>query len=147
MKITKPSMKNADTTKKVKKSKGRANKPAAAAPAPKKETASKDAFGGRIGSRSNKINEVLIGGFIGSAAKIAEKAKEPVANVSAQLSWLHGKGLVARKKENGETGDFIYKMSSKAAGHNGKPDKQNRAAKHAPAEVDGATEEEETTTE
>jgi hypothetical protein len=104
----------------------RATKPAAA----KKESAGKDAFGGRIGSRSNKINAVLIEGFIGSAAKIAAKAKEPVANVSAQLSWLHGKGLVARKKEDGE---FIYKISKAIAG-NGKAHKPAKEA--APAEED-----------
>lgn len=101
--------------------------------APKKESAGKDAFGGRIGSRSNKINAVLIGGFIGTAADIAKEADEPVANVSAQLSWLKSRGFVIRKERESGAG-FVYKKA-KNPGANGKP------AKAAPAEEASADEE------
>ena len=68
-----------------------------------------DLFGGRPGSQAHRINVVLIAGMVGTAHQIAEIAREPVPNVSAQLSWLHKKGLVARKPVDKHR--FKYRMS------------------------------------
>lgn len=115
-KTSKPKAEKAEKTNKEPK----AAKPAKEAKAPKAAKAPKpkaerktDGFGGRLGSRSSKINTVLLEGTIGSARQIAEASGEPVANVSAQLSWLHGKGLIVRKERDGE---FIYKKASRPGG-------------------------------
>lgn len=68
----------------------------------------KDAFGGRVNSQSHRINLAIIRGVHGTPNEIAEVIKEPVENVSAQLSFLHSKGLVGRKR-NGRA--YIYVIS------------------------------------
>lgn len=71
-----------------------------------------DVFGGRPGSQAHRINTVLIKGVVGTARDIAIVIAEPVPNVSAQLSWLHKKKLVARKPVDGHR--YIYRISKEA---------------------------------
>lgn len=78
-----------------------------------KDTA--DLFGGRPGSQAHRINLALIKGAVGTASDIAGIVKEPIPNVSAQLSWLHKKKLVARKPAGGHR--FLYRISKRVVEH------------------------------
>ena len=69
----------------------------------------RDQFGNRIGSQSARINAALINGHRGTATEIANIIGEPAANVSSQLSWLFGRGLIQRSHNyRGRGGRWVY---------------------------------------
>lgn len=67
-----------------------------------------DILGGRIGTQASRINTALIGGQQGTSTDIARAINEPVANVSAQLSWLFSRNLISRRPNYRGGGRWIY---------------------------------------
>ena len=102
------------------KTKGK-KKPATTTPAtvaPKSPAkATKDAWGGRIGTRMSKINLVVInaGEKGATVPEVAKETKETPGIVSAQLSWHVTKGNAKRKEETHGDGKKVWRYFHKLA--------------------------------
>ena len=77
----------------------------------KAKPATRDAFGGRIGTRMSQINVVVINAGVKGATvpEVAEKTGESASIVSAQLGWMVTHKKVATRKEETTGGKTVFR--------------------------------------
>ncbi len=92
----------------------KAKKSAKPAPKPAATKVERDLFGGRVGTRMSKINQCVIEakGVGKTTIEIAAETKEAPGLVTAQLSWICGKGLCKRKEEKTADGKKVSRWTA-----------------------------------